>query len=282
MRMQRTLVSCLGTAAAVAMGLSTGCSRVPSPLTPTLHGSVGLPYQGVLNGGAVLPLKGPGYRIIKAAGKNYGTPALVTAIQFAAAEVERQRPGPPLHIGDLSSERGGRIPNHRSHRSGRDADLLFYTTTLGGAPIESAGFVSFGADSLALAHAGPHGRIHVRLDIERNWLLVRSLVTAPSSEMLWIFVARPIEALLTEYAIARGEDPVTVWHAESVMLQPKNALPHDDHFHIRVACSPEESVAGCEDGGPQWPWRAEPPTLDWPEDYSELEALLDVPSLPPL
>ena len=33
-------------------------------------------------------------------------------------------------------------------------------------------------------------------------------------------------------------------------LQPGDSLPHDDHFHLRVACSPEEAQAGCSGGGP--------------------------------
>ncbi len=255
---------------------------MPSPLTPTLQGSVGLPYQGVLAGGRELPLQGPGYRVAKPPGRNFGTPSLVSTIEYAAAEVARQRPGPPLDVGDLSARWGGQITNHRSHRSGRDVDLLFYVTTVAGAPIESLGFVPFGADGLAQAHGGPHGDRYIRFDLERNWLLVKALVTAPSSEILWIFVSRPVEALLTEYALARGEDPELVWHAESVMLQPRNALPHDDHFHVRVACSPDETVAGCEDGGPRWPWRHAPPSLDWPESEDGIEELVAGPSLAPL
>jgi penicillin-insensitive murein endopeptidase len=192
-----------GACAAAALLATTACSRMPSPLTPTLHGSVGLPYQGVLAGGVELPPQGPGYKIIKPPGRNFGTPSLVSTIEYAAAEVARQRPGPPLHVGDLSARNGGQITNHRSHRSGRDADLLYYVTTVSGAPIESLGFVPFGSDSLAQAQAGPQ-RIYIRFDLERNWLLVKSLVTAPSSEMLWIFVARPIEALITEYALLAG------------------------------------------------------------------------------
>lgn len=271
----------LRAAAASALIAVTSCSRVPSPLTPAFHGSVGLPYQGVLDGASQLPPIGNGYRLLRPSGRSYGTASLVSTIRFAASEVARQRPGPPLVVGDLSAPGGGQITNHRSHRTGRDVDLLFYVTTLAGAPVESPGFIPFGADSLAMAHAGPHGRLWVRFDLARNWLLVKALLSAPSSEILWIFVSRPIEALITEYAFALGEDPVLVWQAENVMLQPRNALPHDDHFHVRIACSPDEAVAGCEDGGPQWPWRAPAPSLDWP-DHDSVEALIDTPELPPL
>jgi penicillin-insensitive murein endopeptidase len=29
---------------------------------------------------------------------------------------------------------------------------------------------------------------------------------------------------------------------------------HDDHIHVRTACSPEEEVAGCQNIGPRRPW----------------------------
>ena len=52
--------------------------------------------------------------------------------QAADLEVEGAFPGArPLRIGDLSSPMGGRHSRHRSHRSGRDVDILYYLT---GAP----------------------------------------------------------------------------------------------------------------------------------------------------
>jgi penicillin-insensitive murein endopeptidase len=98
------------------------------------------------------------------------------------------------------------------------------------------------------------GPSYVRLDLAREWLLIRALVTSPAANVQWLFISAPIEALLTEYARARGEDASVVWHAENLMLQPKDSLPHDDHLHLRTACLPEETVLGCEGGGPYWPW----------------------------
>jgi len=42
--------------------------------------------------------------------------------------------------------------------------------------------------------------------------------------------------------------------AENVLQEPAESLPHDDHLHLRIACSPEASVQGCEAGGPYWSW----------------------------
>jgi penicillin-insensitive murein endopeptidase len=273
----------LSSAVVVAISpLLACCSRVPSPLTPSLHGSVGLPYQGVLTEPVPLPASGKGFVQIKEPGHHYATRELVDAVIFAAARVDDEIPGPPLHVGDLSGKNGGEIPNHTSHRSGRDVDLVFFTTDLGGARIASQGWTSFGSDGIGLAHAGPNGHIWVRFDLERNWLLVKSLMQAPSAGIMWLFVSNPLKALLTEYAFARGEDPVLVWQAESAMHQPRNALPHDDHFHVRIVCPSELGVAGCEEGGPRWPWIAPAPTLDWPKSTQDIAAFVDVESMPAL
>ena len=220
-RFHRLTLSAVLSACALAAG--SGCSRTPSPLTPQMGGSVGLPYRGVLTAPVPLPRKGPGFVNIKAPGHHYGTQALVDAVQYAAAEVERQLPGPPVQVGDLSGKRGGKIPNHNSHRSGRDVDFIFYATDLGGARIPSPGWTNYGPDGIGIAHEGKHGRLYVRIDLERNWLLVKSLMQAPSANVMWLFVSNPLKALLAEYALARGEDPVLVWQAENVMHQPRNA-----------------------------------------------------------
>jgi len=261
--------------------LACSCSRMRSPLTPGIDGSVGLPHIGMLSNAVELPRSGPAHEWLRPAGHHFGTPVLVDAILHGAAEVERQRPGSPrLRVGDLSARHGGRLRGHASHRTGRDADLLFYTSSLSGAPIPSPGFVRIGPDGLASLHPKESGP-YVQLDVERNWLLVKALVEAPGPGVTWLFVSRPVEALLTEYALARGEDPVVVWHAESVMLQPRNALPHDDHFHLRIACSMDMAVQGCEDNGPEWPWLPsvrQRTAFDQDERLTELEP----DSLPPL
>lgn len=258
-----------------------GCTGAPSPLTPAARGSIGKPYGGVLTEPVPLPRSGPGYVQIKAPGHHYGVQPLIDTIEYAAAEVERERPGTPVHVGDLSGRHGGKIPNHQSHRSGRDVDLIFYTTDLGGAQVPSPGWTRFGPDGIGVAHSGAWGRIYVRIDLERNWLLVKALMQAPSSDIMWLFVSNPIKALLTEYALARGEDPVLVWQAENVMHQPKNALPHDDHFHVRIMCPPGSGVHGCEEGGPYWPWLPPQPRLEWPEEPDELAKFLEVDTFDP-
>lgn len=243
---------------------------VPSPLAPQLHGSVGLPHHGVVTGAVALPRKGPGYVLFRNDDVRYGVPALVSTVAYAAAEVAKARPGSPaLVVGDLGQEHGGPTERHRSHRSGRDADLLYFVTTPEGVPVRSPGFIRFGADGLAELEGK---KKYLRLDVARTWLLVKALLTAPDADVQWLFVSRPIEGLLTEHARALGEDPELVWYAETVMQQPSDSAVHDDHIHLRIACSPDDAVAGCA-GGPRWPFLPDLPVLEMTQD-EELAAIL--------
>ena len=249
----------LGRLSAVGAALvQMGCLGMPSPLAPGLRGSIGVPHNGVLTGGVELPQKGDGYVRYRPKGSNYwGLPRLVESVERAAQTVGRTRPGgEPLVVGDLSGRHGGKIPHHSSHRTGRDADLLFFVTTPSGAPLRSPGFVRFERDGLAAI-----GKDFVRFDVERNWLLVKTLVASERSYAQWLFISRDLEALLIDYARARGEDPALIWYAETMLLQPGDSAPHDDHFHLRVACTPAEAVTGCEGGGPQWEWLPPLPVL---------------------
>jgi penicillin-insensitive murein DD-endopeptidase len=248
--------------------LSLGCVGAPSPLAPSLSGSVGTPQSGVQTEPEELPTRGPGFARYRPNSPNYwGSPRLIRALVGAAARVSEAMPGgAPLLIGDISSRHGGKIPGHRSHRTGRDVDLLYYVTTPTGAPIVSRGFVSIDSDGLGRV---PESDDYVRLDIERQWLLVKELMLSPELGVQWMFASRAIEALLIDYAMARGEDPELVWQAETVLLQPADSTPHADHIHLRIACAPEETVLGCEGGGPYWPWLPRLPSLA-PLDSSAL------------
>jgi penicillin-insensitive murein endopeptidase len=238
---------------AAALG-TTGCARAPSPLAPHWAGSVGMPHKGVLTRPAQLPAEGDGYRLLADNERHFGTPRFVAAIQRAAAKVGRERPGSMLTVGDISARTGGRISSHSSHRSGRDADLLLYMTTLEGVPVTSSGFVHVGTDGLAWDEGDKR---FLRFDVEREWLLVKALVEDPESRVQWLFASKPVEAMLIEWARARGESGDTLVRAMDTLLQPAPpAQSHDDHLHVRIACDPEEVAAGCEPTGPVRPWIA--------------------------
>lgn len=249
----RTLRVRSASAVLIGAALLSGCFSTPSPLAPGLHGSVGVPNRGVLTESEELPLKGAGFVRYRPQSTHYfGRPRLVHALKSAAASVHELAPGgAPLVIGDLSAKTGGRIPGHDSHRTGRDVDLLFLVTTPSGAPVQSPGFVRFEGDGLARVD---NSTDYVRIDVDREWLLLRSLLTSPEIGVQFMFVCHEVEALLIDHARALGEPDSLVWRAETVMLEPSDSLRHDDHVHLRIACSPDEAASGCSGGGPRWQW----------------------------
>lgn len=260
---------------ALPLALS-GCWSAPTPLAPRSGGPVGLPHNGVQTGAKSLPAKGPGFVRYRKDGIHYGHPRLVDAITSAAAAVERERPGAPLVVADLSSETGGQIPRHRSHRTGRDADLLFYVVTPDGRPTRNPGFLHFGADGLA--PVSKKGRTFVRLDVERTWLLVKALATDDRAAVQWLFVAKWLKAMLIDHAYARGESFDTIYRALKLLHQPSDSFSHDDHIHMRIACSPEDATGGCRGGGIRWPWMKPLPAPEPLTDAALLSALLSDPS----
>lgn len=247
-----------------------GCVSAPSPLVPGLAGAVGAPHSGVQTDGAELPAQGPGYVRYRPKGVNhFGRARLVKALEVVSATMLKEDPStPPLVIGDLSAKAGGKISGHQSHRTGRDVDLLFYYVTPRGAHVTAPGFIHVEADGLARV---PDTGELLRFDVELEWRLVRALLTSPDIGVQFLFVSRTVEALLVDYALSRGEPLELVLRAQSVMLEPGDSMPHDDHFHLRIACTAEEALAGCMGGGPHWEWLAPLPT---PEQESAILALI--------
>jgi penicillin-insensitive murein DD-endopeptidase len=259
-----------------AISLSA-CANAPSPLTPAWGGSIGTANHGVLAAGAELPRDGLALSWLRDNDRHWGLPRFTDAIARAAREVAKQRPGAPLYAGDLSARTGGGpLLPHFSHRSGVDADLLFYVTTLAGASVDSPGFVHFGADGIA---RDDRGERWLRLDVEREWQLVKALLEDPQARIQWIFVSDVVQAMLVEWGLARGDSIETIRRAQEVMLEPHPGGAHDDHLHVRTSCSSDETVAGCEPSGPRRAWLSyDAPATDEPIEDLAVALMLPLPT----
>jgi penicillin-insensitive murein endopeptidase len=147
----------------------------------------------------------------------HGTQETIDAIGTALTKVHEVFPdAPPIVVGDISDEDGGRLKRHKSHQGGRDVDLGFF-------------FKSGAAQQFVAGTAA-------NLDLAKNWVLVRSLVTCTDVET--ILLDTRIQRVLYKYALGIGEDKAwldTVFHfargAKSAIV--KHVAGHRNHYHVR-------------------------------------------------
>lgn len=119
--------------------------------------------------------------------------------------------GPSIRVNHISRRDGGHLRPHRSHQAGRDVDLSFY----------------YRAD----APPGLHRKD--RMDLARNWALIRALVTLTDVQV--ILVDRQIQKVIYDYALRAGENRAwldSLFRAghDSIV---RHARRHRDHFHVR-------------------------------------------------
>ena len=88
-----------------------------------------------------------------------------------------------------------------------------------------------------------------RFDVPRNWALVAALLSDPSIDVEYLFIAERLRRPLLEHAQAIGAPADLVEKAARTLKQPRRALPHDDHLHLRVRCAPSDKGLGCVDQG---------------------------------
>jgi murein endopeptidase len=140
----------------------------------------------------------------------WGAQETIEALSTAFRAVHERFPeSTPARLSQISARDGGYLRPHRSHQSGRDADVGFFYKTG------------------AVPRAGvPRERL---LDPERNWALLRALITETDVQV--ILVDRRIQQVLKKHAIAAGEDREWIDRLFGKII--KHARRHRDHFHVR-------------------------------------------------
>jgi penicillin-insensitive murein endopeptidase len=248
------IASAASIALSTALTLLTGTGSVPAapprqhtvarvsslgPAALRFGRSIGSPTEGHLLGGKHLEETTylrvvPTYAL---ADVRWGLEPLVQMLDRAARQVWREYPDTITSVGHLSREGGGEIDRHRSHESGRDADIAFFVRNGSGRQLMPSRFVSFRGDGTAPGWAG------AKFDDAKNWALVEAMVGDPQAHVTHIFVAAPLRARLLGYAERSGVPAATRIRAAELLQQPRGALPHDDHFHVRIGCP--VGMSGC-------------------------------------
>lgn len=250
---------------AVAPGAPDGAAETLDSREPWRDSvSCGAANRGALYDAVLLPREGAGYVTPEpwwSRGRRYGTEELVGLIARAAARVAAEHPGGLLGVADLSAENGGAIAGHRSHQSGRDADLVFYALDPAGKPFSPdqhmAYYTRSGMGRWARAPSFTRDIAERYFDLARNWALVRAMLTDAEADVEHIFVSARVRRWLLGYARQIGEPEELVNRAARVLRHPRGVDGHNDHMHVRVRCSADDEELGrCRNVNASRPRRA--------------------------
>jgi murein endopeptidase len=176
--------------------------------------SIGQAHGGVLVAGVQMPA-GTNWEVVSP-GLAWGTKETVDGLAHAVDSVAARFPNTPkAFIGNISASRGGHLPPHVSHQSGRDVDLGYY--------------LSEGHRWYATANAS-------NLDRPRTWHLVRTLIADSDIDLILIDIQ--VQKILKAYAQEIGEDPA--WLDQIFQAGGKSQRPilfhakgHASHLHVR-------------------------------------------------
>jgi penicillin-insensitive murein endopeptidase len=211
--------------------------------------AIGTYAAGCLDGAVSLPPSGKGYEVMHLRrSRFYGHPLMVDYVKRLGAAVKDRKLG-VLMVGDLSQPRGGPSPSgHRSHQSGLDADIGYafppaiLKKRLTARDRETTGPPA--VVDVAAQQFTPYWKPRV---VE----LLRLAASDPAVDRIFV---NP----MIKREICAQAPPASDWVRK---LRPW--WLHHDHFHVRLACPPEDT-----DCQPQPPLAALPDdgcdqTLDW-------------------
>ncbi len=179
--------------------------------------SVGHPHAGFLVNAVKMP-SAPQW-VLTVPSHGFATQETVDGLAHCLRKVHEQFPhSPPVMLGSLSGEHGGLLPPHKSHRTGRDADVYF-----------------FRKPGASWARAATRDDI----DLPRTWALLRCFLTDVDVDM--VLIVRRVQNWIEEYALSIGEDPAWVnrlFHdpKPGYKIAPVRDVPgHVAHMHVRFS-----------------------------------------------
>lgn len=224
----------------------------PSDLDATPSVSVGYPNRGLLRFGQRINDDRDFEVKVGSQDSRHGTGELVRLIERAAHEVAFRYPRARLTVGDLSRPGGGRFRPHVSHQSGRDVDLGFYLLDRRSTPVNAHLFVRLNNRAMGIQW----GNLY-KFDAARNWALIESLLSHPTTDVQHIFVANAIKRRLIHQAVKEGANPEVLMRARRAITQPRHGAPHRSHFHVRIYCADDDRPM-CKDRPPFHAWHQRP------------------------
>lgn len=216
--------------------------------------SLGTVTAGALADAAELPIESTEVRVLDLVAQRntrFTTHEMRDLLVCAAKEVAKVHPGRVLQLGNLSRLGGGPLPWSVSHNNGRDADLAFYALDDQGKPAKSDRLYHFDRRLRSTDSEKP-----LSFDVAANWTFVKALLTCKGPDIQYLFIAQWLKQPMLVHAQKHKEDKELVARAAAILHQPKKALAHNDHLHLRIGCSSDDTGEGCVNASraPQAAW----------------------------
>ncbi|MES2854539.1 MAG: penicillin-insensitive murein endopeptidase [Bdellovibrionota bacterium] len=194
-------------------GISTGAAQGSGETT------------GGLIDASLLPGAGEGFTGSRSERSRWGSGMMISMLVNSASVFQQEYPGTVLKVGGISIQHGGTYSPHKSHQNGLDVDISFVGQTKYESVLDA------------------EGNVTAKFDLERNWDYWR-LITSQQilvkgkieSAVSMILVDPRIKTHLCEQMKA-GVIPQEPLDLE-VMKRLRPTVAHDDHFHVRLKCSP--------------------------------------------
>lgn len=207
-----------------------GSVHDPAPGTPEVIGSYA---AGCVAGAERLPLSGDGFQVMRPSrNRYYGHPTLVSFVEHLGQQVA-QRGWGRLLVGDLAQPRGGPMEfGHRSHQSGLDVDIWLRLLPPSAGPLTRKQTEAEPMLSVIKASAGTMhgGRWSARLGE-----LIKLAARAPEVERIFV---NPV----IKQALCRSAGGDRSW-----LRKVRPWWGHDAHFHVRLACPPDNPRCYAQD-----------------------------------
>jgi penicillin-insensitive murein endopeptidase len=191
--------------------------------------------HGCIASAEALPIDGPTWQVMRLSrNRNWGHPDLIKFLQrFSAKAAKKGWPG--LLVGDMSQPRGGpMITGHASHQVGLDADI--WLTPMPDRTLTREEREEMSATNVVASDSS--------LDVDpKIWTPAHLEVikaAAEDPEVERIFVNPAIKK-----ALCRGAGGDREW-----LHKVRPWYGHDYHFHVRIACPPDDKNCEVQPGVP--------------------------------
>lgn len=147
--------------------------------------------------------------------QHYGSGLLIATIKKASLRFQEMYGNKDLvRVNALSKRGGGKLGSHSSHQNGLDADIVYIGESKWGTVLDK------------------RGEVKKDFDTEKNYQFFKLLVA--TGYVNRIFVDKKIKKRMCGWVKSQG----LMDEAKDVLIALRSHDGHDDHFHLRLKCSP--------------------------------------------